>query len=46
VKLEGAGIDFTRAVKFNAGLNLREGGQLSAQGMWCPPAARSRPIYA
>ena len=36
VKLEGAGIDFTRAVKFNAGLNLREGGQLSAQGSVVP----------
>ena len=36
VKFEGAGIDFTRAVKFNAALNLREGGQLSAQGNVVP----------
>jgi Domain of Unknown Function (DUF748) len=36
VKLEGAGSDFTRPVKFNAGLNLREGGQLSANGRVVP----------
>jgi hypothetical protein len=32
VKLEGASSDLTQPVKFNAGMNLREGGQLSAQG--------------
>jgi hypothetical protein len=36
VKLEGAGIDLTQPVKFNAGLNLREGGQFSAQGRVVP----------
>ena len=36
VRFEGAGIDFTRAVKFSAGLNLREGGQFSAQGNVVP----------
>ena len=36
VKLEGAGSDLTQPVKFNAGLNLREGGQLSAQGRVVP----------
>jgi hypothetical protein len=35
-KLEGAGSDLSRPVKFNAGLNLREGGQLSAQGTLVP----------
>lgn len=36
VKLEGAGSDLTKPVRFNAGLNLREGGQLSAQGRVVP----------
>jgi hypothetical protein len=36
VKLEGAGSDLTRPVKFTAGLNLREGGQLSAKGRVVP----------
>ena len=36
VKLEGAGSDLTQPVKFNAGLNLREGGQLSAHGRVVP----------
>ncbi len=36
VKLEGAGSDLTKPVKFNAGLILREGGQLSAQGRVVP----------
>lgn len=36
VKLEGASSDLTQSVKFNAGLNLREGGQLSAQGKVVP----------
>jgi hypothetical protein len=36
VKLEEAGSDLTRPVKFNAGLNLREGGQLSANGRVVP----------
>ena len=36
VKLEGASSDLKRQVKFNAGLNLREGGQLSAQGSVVP----------
>lgn len=36
VKLEGAGSDLARPVKFNAGLQLREGGQLSAQGSVVP----------
>ena len=36
VKLEGASTDLTRSVKFNAGLSLREGGQLSAQGRVVP----------
>ncbi|HVS57930.1 MAG TPA: DUF748 domain-containing protein, partial [Casimicrobiaceae bacterium] len=36
VKLEGAGSDLTQPVKFNAGLNLREGGQLSANGRVVP----------
>ncbi|TMH04082.1 MAG: DUF748 domain-containing protein, partial [Betaproteobacteria bacterium] len=36
VKLEGAGSDLTRPVKFVAGLNLREGGQLSANGRVVP----------
>ena len=35
-KLEGAGSDLTQPVKFNAGLNVREGGQLSAQGRVVP----------
>lgn len=36
VKLEGAGSDLTRPVRFNAGLNLREGGQFLAQGRVVP----------
>ena len=36
VKLEGAGSDLKKPVRFNAGLNLREGGQLSAQGRVVP----------
>jgi hypothetical protein len=36
VKLEGAGSDFTQPVKFDAGLSLREGGQLSAHGKVVP----------
>ncbi|MDO8778755.1 MAG: DUF748 domain-containing protein [Burkholderiaceae bacterium] len=36
VKLEGASSDLAQSVKFNAGLNLREGGQLSAQGRVVP----------
>ena len=36
VKLEGAGSDLTQPVKFDAGLNLREGGQLSAHGRVVP----------
>ena len=36
VKLEGAGSDFTQPVKFTAGLTLREGGELSAQGQTVP----------
>jgi hypothetical protein len=36
VKLEGAASDLTQPVKFDAGLNLREGGQLSARGNVVP----------
>ncbi|MDO8251774.1 MAG: DUF748 domain-containing protein [Rhodoferax sp.] len=36
VKLDGASSDLAQSVKFNAGLNLREGGQLSAQGRVMP----------
>ncbi|MBK5206748.1 MAG: DUF748 domain-containing protein, partial [Polaromonas sp.] len=36
MKLEGASSDLTQSVKFNAGLNLREGGQLLAQGKVVP----------
>ena len=36
LKLEAVGSDLTRPVKFNAGLNLREGGQLSAHGRMVP----------
>ncbi|MEO8120368.1 MAG: DUF748 domain-containing protein [Rhodoferax sp.] len=36
VKLEGASSDLTQSVKFNAGMNLREGGLLSAQGRVVP----------
>ena len=36
VKLEGASSDLKQPVKFNAGLSLREGGQLSAQGSVVP----------
>ena len=35
-KLEGASTDLKKAVKFSAGLSLREGGQLSAQGSVVP----------
>ena len=36
VKLEGASSDLQQPVRFNAGFNLREGGQLSAQGSVVP----------
>jgi hypothetical protein len=36
LKLEDAASDLTRPVKFSAGLNLREGGQLSARGSVVP----------
>lgn len=36
LKLEGAGSDLTRPVKFTAGLSVREGGQLSARGSVVP----------
>ncbi len=36
VKLDGAGSELTQPVKFDAGLNLREGGELSAQGRVVP----------
>jgi hypothetical protein len=36
VKLEGASSDLTQSVKFDAGLNLAEGGLLSAQGRVVP----------
>jgi len=36
VKLVGASSDLTQSVKFNTGMNLREGGQLSAQGVMVP----------
>jgi uncharacterized protein involved in outer membrane biogenesis len=36
VRLEGASSDLTQPVKFSAGLNVREGGQLSAQGRVVP----------
>lgn len=36
VKLDGASSDLTQSIKFNAGLNLREGGQLSVQGRVVP----------
>jgi hypothetical protein len=36
VKLEGAGSDLTQPVSFDAALNLREGGQLSAHGKVVP----------
>ena len=36
VKFEGASADLTQPVKFTAGLRLREGGQLSAQGSVVP----------
>jgi hypothetical protein len=35
-RAEGAGSDLKRAVKFNAGFGLREGGQVSAQGSVVP----------
>ena len=35
-RLEGAGSDLKKAVKFTAGFGLREGGQLSAQGSVVP----------
>jgi hypothetical protein len=35
-KLEGVGTDLKQPIKFNAGLNVREGGQLSAQGRVVP----------
>lgn len=35
-KLEGASNDMAKPVKFNAGMSLREGGQLSAQGEAVP----------
>lgn len=36
LKLEGASSDLTKKVAFNAGLNVREGGQLAAQGSVVP----------
>ena len=36
VQLEGASSDFRKPIKFKAGLNLREGGQFSAQGSVVP----------
>jgi hypothetical protein len=36
LKLEGASSDLTKKVSFNAGLNVREGGQLAAQGSVVP----------
>lgn len=36
VKVEGASSDLTQSIRFNAGLNLREGGQVSAQGSVVP----------
>jgi hypothetical protein len=36
MKLEGASSDLKQPVKFNAGLNVREGGQFSAQGSVVP----------
>lgn len=36
VKCEGASSDLKQSVKFNAGLSLREGGQMSAQGAVVP----------
>lgn len=36
VKLQGASSDLSQSVKFEAGLRLREGGQLSAQGSVVP----------
>jgi hypothetical protein len=36
LKLEGASSDLTKMVAFNAGLNVREGGQLAAQGSVVP----------
>jgi len=36
VKLEGASSDLAKPVKFNAALNLREGGELNAQGSVVP----------
>jgi hypothetical protein len=36
MKLEGASSDLTQPVKFDAGLTLREGGQLSANGKLVP----------
>lgn len=35
-KVEGASSDLKQSLKFNAGLNLREGGQFSAQGKLVP----------
>ena len=36
LKLEGASSDLSKKVAFNAGLNVREGGQLAAQGSVVP----------
>lgn len=41
-KLEGVSSDFKRPVKFKAGLSLREGGQLSAQGSLLPSSGALR----
>ena len=40
LKLEGASSDLSRKVAFNTGLNLREGGQLAAQGSVVPGTAQ------
>ena len=39
VKLAGASSDLTKPVKFDAGVDIREGGQLSAQGDIVPDSA-------
>ncbi len=41
-KLEGVSSDLKRPVKFNAGLSLSEGGQLSAQGSLLPSSGAMR----
>lgn len=39
LKLAGASTDLKKPIKFDAGVNLREGGQLSAQGSFVPDNA-------